>query len=124
MTTLAMTKIIVADLDRSEAFYRAVCGFDEVERIAGPGFVEAIMRPSGNPAGAALVLLADGTTPPPGEAVLVFETDDVAAFAARIVAAGGEVTMPPQLYAEAGITFALFRDPEGHTLEAISRSSA
>ena len=29
-----------------EAFYRAVCGFDQVERISGVGFVEAIMRPS------------------------------------------------------------------------------
>lgn len=122
MTTLAMTKIVVADLASSETFYRAVCGFDQVERISGEGFVEAIMRPSGDNAGAALVLFADGTAPPPGEAVLVFETADVTDVAARVAGAGGEMTLPPQVFAASGVTFAMFRDPEGHVLEAISRS--
>jgi predicted enzyme related to lactoylglutathione lyase len=121
MTILAMTKIIVTNLDRSEAFYRAVCGFDQVERISGDGFIESIMRPAGNPMGGALVLFADGTAPPPGEAVLVFETDDVEAFAARSLSAGGETTLAPQFIAELGVTVAMFCDPEGHTIEAISR---
>lgn len=121
MTFLAMTKIIVSDLESSEVFYRTVCGFDQVEWISGPDFREAIMRPSGKPAGAALVLFADGTTPPPGEAVLVFETDDVATFSSRIVEAGGEVTHPAQTIAELGLTFAMYRDPEGHVIEAVAR---
>jgi predicted enzyme related to lactoylglutathione lyase len=124
MTIFAMTKIVVTDLDRCEAFYRAVCGFDQIERISGQGFTESILRPSGTAMGGALVLFVDGTTPPPGEAVLVFETDDVDAFAARAVAAGGEITYPPQSLAELGIRVAMFRDPEGHVLEAVSRDKA
>jgi lactoylglutathione lyase len=121
MTFFAMTKIVVTDLDRCEAFYRSVCGFDHVERISGKDFVESIMRPSSEATGAALVLFADGSTPPPGEAVLVFETEDVVALVARALAAGGEITHPPQHLSELGIIFAMLRDPEGHTLEAISR---
>lgn len=120
MTILAMTKIVVSNLDRSEAFYRAVCGFDQVQRVSGEGFTEAIMRPA-DPLGGALVLLVDGSRPPPGEAMLVFETDDVAAFAQRVVAAGGEITLTPQVFAKLDLTVAMFRDPEGHILEAISR---
>jgi predicted enzyme related to lactoylglutathione lyase len=124
MTILAMTKIVVVDLDRSEAFYRAVCGFDQIERISGAGFTESIMRPADNPMGGALVLFVDGTRPPPGEAVLVFETEDVEDFAERVVMAGGITTLAPQIIAELGITVAMFRDPEGHTLEAVSRHEA
>lgn len=124
MTCLAMTKIIVTDLEASETFYRAVCDFDQVERISGEGFTEAIMRPSNTQAGAALVLFADGSRQPPGECVLVFETEDVAGFAARVTAAGGEMTHPPQFLAELGVTFALFRDLEGHAIEAVARHKA
>ncbi len=127
MTILAMTKIVVADLDKSEAFYRAVCGFDQIERISGEGFTESIMRPSGSALGGAmggaLVLFVDGTSPPPGEAVLVFETDDVEAFAARVLAAGGEITHPPQLLADLGVRFTLGKDIEGHVIEAVSHEA-
>lgn len=124
MTKLAMTKIVVADLPRLEAFYRAVCGFDQVQHIKGEGFAEAIMRPEGKGAGAALVLYADGTNPPPGEAVLVFETEDVPAFSDRIVAGGGEVTHPAQTIDALGLTFAMYKDPEGHVIEAIAYKQA
>jgi len=121
MTIFAMTKIVVTDLEQSEAFYRAVTGFNQFERISGEGFAEVIMRPAGIQVGGALVLFFDGTKPAPGEAVLVFEVEDVAAFAAKVMAAGGETTHAPQTVAELGLTFAMFRDPEGHTIEAIAR---
>lgn len=120
MTKLTMTKIVVADLPRLEAFYRTVCGFDQVQHFKGEGFAEAIMRPSGESAGAALVLFADGTTPPPGEAVLVFETDDLPAFSQLVVAGGGEVTHPAQSIDALGLSFAMYKDPEGHVIEAIA----
>lgn len=122
MTFLAMTKIIVTDLERSEVFYRKVCGFDQVEWIDGPNFREAIMCPFDQGKGASLVLYADGSTPPPGEAVLVFETVDIDAFSTRLVEAGGEVTHPAQTIPELGLTFAMYRDPEGHVIEAVSRT--
>lgn len=120
MTTLAMTKIIVADLEKAETFYRTVCGFDQVDRIKGDGFQELIMRPADTRSGAALVLFHDGTSPPPGEAVLVFDTPDVAVFSEKVVAAGGEVTHPAQFIEALGLTFAMYRDPEGHVLEAVA----
>ncbi len=121
MTMLTMTKIIVTDLKRSEAFYRAVCGLDQVERLSGEGFEEVIMRSSAAPGGAVLILFADGTSPPPGEAVLVFETPDVDAFAARVIAAGGTVVHAPQTAEAMGLRFAMFKDCEGHMLEALAR---
>ncbi|MFM5885593.1 MAG: VOC family protein [Novosphingobium sp.] len=121
MTILAMTKIVVSDLPRLEAFYREVCGFDQVQHIKGEGFAEAIMRPSGDQTGAALVLFADGSKPTPGEAVLVFETDHVPAFSERILANGGVVTHPAQTVDALGLTFAMYKDPEGHVIEAIAR---
>lgn len=121
MTTLAMTKIVTADLDGLEAFYRGVCGFDQVQRIEGEGFREAILTIANATSGAALVLFADGTKPPPGELVLVFETDDVAAFSAKVIGNGGLVTHPMQSVPELGLTFMMGADPEGHVIEAISR---
>jgi lactoylglutathione lyase len=121
MTIFAMTKIVVTDLERSEAFYRTVTGFDQIERLSGQGFTESIMRPSNSQAGGALVLFVDGTRPPPGEAVLVFEVEDVEAFAAKVLNSGGETTFAPHVIAELGLTVAIFRDPEGHTIEAIAR---
>ncbi len=120
MTTLSMTKIAVADLPRLEAFYRAVCGFDQAQYVSGEGFAEVILRASGNKVGAALVLFADGTAPPPGEAVLVFETDNLSAFSERVVTNGGDVTAPAQVVEDLGLMFAMYRDPEGHMIEAIA----
>lgn len=119
MTSLAMTKIVVADPEALEAFYRSVCGFDQVQRITGEGFREAILTVSGAAKGAALVLFCDGSRPAPGEAVLVFETEDVATFAERVVAGGGTITHPPQHVPHLGLAFLMGTDPEGHVIEAI-----
>ncbi len=120
MTHLAMTKIVVRDLEFCATFYRAVCGFDTERRVEADGFAELILSRSDG-AGSTLVLLADGTTPPPGEAVLVFETEDLAAFTTRAEAAGGKVTQPALSLASLGLSFAMYADPEGHVVEAIQR---
>lgn len=124
MTKLAMTKIVTANLEGLERFYGAVCGFDQVQRIAGEGFREAIMTSAASASGAALVLFADGSNPPPGELVLVFETDDIAAFSAKVVENGGAITHPAQHVPELGLSFMMGIDPEGHVIEAVRHDPA
>jgi lactoylglutathione lyase len=124
MTTLMMTKLVVADVERQKAFYEAVCGVREVRRIDGDSgerkITELIMA-SDEPGGATLVLYTvhDTPAPPPGSCVLVFATNDIEAFVARAVAAGGNVTTPPQKLP--GLSYALLTDPEGHIVEPLQR---
>ena len=126
MTILAMTKLVVADLERAKAFYEAVCGVREVRRIkgavGGKPITELIMQADAS-GGATLVLFHEHDTPapPPGACVLVFETDDVEAFVARAEKAGGSVMQPTQRLADLGLSFAFVRDPEGHVLEPLHR---
>jgi len=127
MTILAMTKLVVADLERAKAFYEAVCGVREVRRveaaIEGQPITELIMA-SDAPGGATLILFRehDAPAPPPGACVLVFETDDVEAFVARAEQAGGSVMQPTRSRPDLGVSFAFVRDPEGHVLEPLRRS--
>lgn len=126
MTHLAMTKLVVGDLDRAKAFYEAVCGVREVRRIkgavAGRPITELIMEAQA-PGGATLVLFCYHGQPAPaaGECMLVFETDDVDAFVARAEAAGGSVMQAKQALPDFGLDFAFVRDPEGHVLEPLRR---
>jgi len=127
MTILAMTKLVVADLERAKRFYEAVCGVREVRRIkgavAGRPITELIMA-SEAPGGATLVLFHEHDTPapPPGACVLVFETEDVDAFVARAEKAGGSVKQPTQSLPDLGVSFAFVLDPEGHVLEPLRRT--
>jgi predicted enzyme related to lactoylglutathione lyase len=129
MTILAMTKLVVGDVEASKVFYEAVCGVREVRRIRGAlggrPITELIME-AASPGGATLVLFQehDAPAPAPGSCVLVFETDDVDAFVARAVAAGGAVQQPTTNLPDFGLSFAFVRDPEGHMLEPLCRSVA
>ena len=123
MTTLMMTKLVVADLDRAKAFYETVCGVREVRRVDAGTMTELIMA-SDETGGATLVLYSERSrpAPAPGECILVVATDDVEAFVARAVAAGGEVTQPATALGDPPtLTYALLKDPEGHIIEPLKR---
>ena len=128
MTILAMTKLVVGDVDKAKAFYEAVCGVKEVRRIQGAvggrAITELIME-AGKPGGATLVLFQEHGTPAPtpGSCVLVFETHDVDAFLERAVAAGGSVTQPTTNLPDFGLSYAFVKDPEGHVLEPLCRKA-
>ena len=128
MTVLAMTKLIVGDVETSKAFYEAVCGVREVRRIQGAvggrAITELIME-AAKPGGATLVLFHEHDTPapPPGSCVLEFETDDVDAFVDRAVAAGGSVQQATTKLPDFGLSYAFVRDPEGHVLEPLCRQA-
>ena len=128
MTVLAMTKLIVADVEKAKAFYEAVCDVREVRRIqgavGGKAITELIMEAE-TPGGATLVLFHEHDTPAPkpGSCVLVFETDDVDAFVDRAVAAGGSVQQPVTNLPDFGLSYAFVKDPEGHILEPLCRKA-
>lgn len=129
MTALTMTKLVVGDLEGAIAFYGAVCGLAPAQRIEGAvdgrPITEVIMS-SAAPAAAGLVLFTfhGAPAPPPGECMLVFDTDDLQAFVARAVEAGGSVMQPPQALPQFGLSFAFVRDSEGHIVEALQRGPA
>ncbi len=129
MTTFAMTKLVVGDLERAKAFYGPVCGLTEGRRIDGAvdgrPITELIME-AAQPGGATLVLFRFHDTPAPaaGECMLVFESDDAEAFARRAVEAGGTVMQAVQALPQFGLSFGFVRDPEGHIVEVIQRHAA
>lgn len=120
MTRLSMTKLVVADLEASVAFYAAVCGFKETGRFSAGAMTEVIMA-SADGKGAGLVILTDDTSPGTGECILVFDTDDLAGLADRVVANGGKITTPITRLDQLGISFAMFTDDQGHIVEGLQR---
>ena len=129
MTAFTMTKLVVSDLEAAITFYGAVSGLAPAQRIEGAvdgrPITEVIMG-SAAPAAATLVLFSyhGVPAPPPGECMLVFDTDDLEGFVARAVAAGGSIMQPPQVLPQFGLSFAFVRDPEGHIVEALQRGTA
>lgn len=115
-----MTKLVVADLEASVAFYAAVCDFKETGRFSAGAMTEVIMA-SADGKGAGLVILTDDTSPGTGECILVFDTEDLAGMAERIEANGGKTTTPITRLDQIGISYAMFTDPEGHIVEGIQR---
>lgn len=90
--------LAVADISRSVAFYHDVLGFEvrDHEAVSGPAQIELVLAHS-----------------PPS--IVFFETNDVAAMRAGIVARGGE---PSQIEKANWIKMKAFeiRDPDGHVL--------
>jgi predicted enzyme related to lactoylglutathione lyase len=52
----------------------------------------------------------------PGYVTIYVSVDDINASAAKAVQLGGKMIMPPTELPEFKVTFALFSDPEGHTI--------
>ena len=127
ISTLAFPKLVVRDLDAVAAFYRAVCGYGEGQRIedaiAGRPIAEIIFnKPEG---GAELVLLTftQGPPPSPSGVIIVYDTDDLEKFQARVLAAGGSVVEPIKALEFGGnhMRMAIFADIEGFMLEVLER---
>lgn len=126
MTRFAFTKIVVADLDRCDAFYRGLFGLGRGARVRariGGREMEEILYPPSEPDGPNLVLMRFDDTPEGvvGAPVVGFLTDDVDGLCARTESAGGTVVGSPHDLVEHGVRVAVLADPEGRWIEVAQR---
>ena len=117
-------RLVVRNLQREAAFYRAVMGYGEGQTIRasinGRPLEEIIFINDGK---AELILLAydDGPAPSPTGVMLGFITQDLEAFEKRVVAAGGAVFQPigPMEGGNEGTRLGIYADPESFLFEVI-----
>ena len=118
------TKLIVADLEKSCAFYKSVFGLTEQNRvdaaIEGRPISEIMFNPSA-PGGATFVLLAytDTAAPALSEAITLFIVPDLAGLLEKARAAGGRIVDEMRDMPEHGVKVAFVRDVEGHLIEVV-----
>ena len=116
---MAVVRYLVRDVDAAVAFYIDVLGFTLVERWGPPfamvGRGDLTLWLSG-PGSSASRALADGSVPSPGGwNRLVIETDDLAALAERLRAAGARFRS--EVVAGPGGKQMLVEDPSGNAIE-------
>jgi predicted enzyme related to lactoylglutathione lyase len=122
MKHFSFTKLVVADLDASAAFYADVFGLQERYRvtddIGGRSMQEILFEPTA-PGGAMFVLLHFDDTPEStaGSVLAGFVTDEIDDVFARAVAAGAAVVDPVHDAPEHGVRVGFLADPDGHLLE-------
>jgi predicted enzyme related to lactoylglutathione lyase len=123
---LALTKIVVADVEAQERFYTQALGLTRtayIEQGEGEAHIrEAILGVAGAQLGMAqlsLVQYVGRAAPPPGEAIIAFMSNDLEATIAAMVEAGGQIVVPVQEVPEHGLKLAFVIDPEGHTVEIL-----
>ena len=122
MKHFAFTKLVVADLEASAAFYTQVFDLQEQRRVKddiGGRAIEEILYEATAPGGAAFVLLHFADTPEPsaGSVIAGFLTDEIDDVFARAVAAGATVLEPAHDAPEHGVRVGFLADPDGHLLE-------
>ena len=124
LSHFGFTKLLVQDLEKSAAFYSAVCGLTETYRveseIAGRPIKEIMYAPTAE-GGASFVLLSflDAKGPHREEVILGFQTEDLEAFVKRAQDAGGKVVDPIRSMPEHGVKVVFITDVEGHLLEVV-----
>ncbi|KLL95465.1 VOC family protein [Rhodococcus rhodochrous] len=121
-TRFAFTKIFVDDIETEAAFYTAVFGMREKNRLTvgrGKDAVEEVILTSGRGDDSSLIVwrYVERATPPAGEAVLGFDVADVAATVRAVEEAGGTVDTPIEKMSDLGFAVAFVKDPEGHLIE-------
>jgi predicted enzyme related to lactoylglutathione lyase len=126
---LMSTILVVDDLEKSAAFYKAVFGLTEVMRLSdkldGRDFTEVMFNFRGEgPANFVLMQYADGPKPVIGEALTVFATEDIEGFVKRAAQHGAVIVDAPLYNAKYGVTSAFLKDVEGHMFGVFEQASA
>lgn len=123
---LTAVGIGVADLERSEAFYRDVLGMKRTGAFHLDYMDEVMVAHEGRSA-VVLMHYTDGSTRNyrDNPVKLVFYVTDPVALASKIKAAGLEVTHDPTPNANlGGAVICLAKDPDGYVIELIQRPAA
>jgi lactoylglutathione lyase len=120
----AFTKLVVADLEASANFYKAVAGLEEdyrVDESIGDRKISEILFKPNFPGAGIFVLFKflDRDKPENEEVLLGFITDNADAFAERAVAHGGSVVQKAVDMPKHGVRVAFVKDNEGHLLEVV-----
>lgn len=122
--SFSFTKLVVDDLEKCAAFYKEVCGLEELmrvdEAVADRAISEILFKPTaeGGPT-FTLFKFIGSPAPAPGETILGFVTTDLESFLDRALTAGGSVVQPIKMMPELGIKVAFVADIEGRLLEVV-----
>ena len=124
MNHFGFTKLLVDDLEKTAAFYKAVCDLTETGRvdaaIGGRAISEILFAATGEGAGTFVLLkFVDAPKPTNDEVILGFITADVDAFVARAVANGGTLVEAPSAKPQHGVKVGFVTDCEGHLIEVV-----
>jgi lactoylglutathione lyase len=118
---LTAVGIGVSDLERSTAFYRDVLGMQKL-RTFELGYMDEVMLAHEGRNAVVLMHYTDGSARNyrDNPVKLVFYVTDPAAIAAKVKAAGQEVTHEPAANASlGGAVICLAKDPDGYVIELI-----
>ena len=121
---LTAVGIGVADLDRSTRYYEEVLGMKKVRTFEVEDMDEVALVHEGGTAAILLMHYTDGSVRnyQDNPVKLVFFVADPAAIAAKVKAAGFEVTLEPApLEIMGGAVVCLAKDPDGYTIELIQK---
>ena len=115
------TKLVVADIDKSAAFYAGVFGLVEMHRIEAEIMKRSVSEVvfMATYAGGPMLILArfnDAPAPAHNELILGFATQDLEAALDRVVNAGGRIVEPIQ-QPYPGMRHAIIADGEGHLVQ-------
>ena len=120
---LTAVGIGVSDLERSTAFYRDVLGM-QLQRTFELDYMDEVMLAHEGRNAVVLMHYPDGSVRnyQDNPVKLVFYVTDPAAIAAKVKAAGFEVTREPApIESLGGAMVCLAKDPDGYTIELIQR---
>jgi len=124
-TRMGFPRLVVRDLQKEAAFYRAAFGYGEgifiKDKLMGRGIEEIIFMTGEGKAELVLLQFMEGPQPSSDGAMLGYFTSDLDAFAARVTGAGGTIAQEPVLI-DMGTRKArmgVYADPEGFLLEVI-----
>jgi lactoylglutathione lyase len=115
VTAFLHAKLDVADLERSEAFYRGLLGLREVVRYPIPAGTILQLSPDGKPPGVELWHDRDTPPDPPTRLHVAFAVDDTRAWVEHLRASGVRVEQEPFTVGHEVIAFV--RDPDGYLIE-------
>lgn len=127
MSALAFsfTKLVVADLERSERFYGAVFGMKRMHGVVSDehqyALEETVLSLTSDPGAHILILVRylRRPMPPAGSAWTGFRVADIEETVVSLRAHGGRVEVPVHDNAEFGTRAAIAADPDGHLIEIV-----